>query len=182
MATEPWPDPPPSACEPSSSSLQGKCWVLTEYRCLCCFSHIFPQLRLWSQEHLLWVSIMGSFLFSFPLSMIFQFPETKFPLLDFQNSNLETQYFPNLPKFYKNVKPLFWHLPPSARPWSLNYFAPSLTKHWHFLRWTRETTIWFIFFDHWIWAQAWSRRNEVILKRKKLSHFCLFHREHVYVQ
>ena len=90
--------------------------------------------------------------------------------------------FPNLQTFYKNVKPLFWHLPPSARPWSLNYFAPSLTKHWHFLRWTRETTIWFIFFGHWIWTQAWPRQNEVTLKRKKLSHFCLFHREHVYVQ
>ena len=109
---------------------------------------------------------MGSLLFSFPLSMIFQFPVTKFSPLDFQNSNLETQYFPNLPKFYKNVKPLFWHLPPSARPWSLNYFAPSLTKHWHFLRWTRETTIWFIFFGHWIWTQAWPRRNEVNSKRK----------------
>ena len=169
MATEPWPDPPPSACEPSSSSLG-----LNEYCCLSCFSHIFPQLRLWSQEHLLWVSIMRSFLFSFPLSMIFQFPETKFPLLDFQNSNLETQYFPNLPKFYKNVKPLFWHLPPPARPWSLNYFAPSLTKHWHFLRWTRETTIWFMFFDHCIWTQAWPRRNEVTLKRKEKTAPLLF--------
>ena len=52
--------------------------------------------------------------------------------------------------------------------------CPSLTKHWHFLRWTRETTIWFIFFGHWIWTQAWPRRNEVTLKRKKVPTFVYF--------